>query len=252
MDAEQTLDIGSLARRPPNGDTTQEQSPLTLRLRHVLVLFMSIPPAAPGLADRFALIMGGLCRAAAARIAADRSAGPLLILIWGRLRRMTARFASLAARAQAGPLPPPRRRAAGPGAPRTRQRPLPGSFAWLVRLVPEAACFGGQLQHLLSDPEMAALLQAAPQAARILRPLCRMLAIRVDPSVVPPPPKRAARSASAAPEPAETEPARTKPAPTELAPAGPARTGPPGPEPPVQAWGSWCGILMPMRPPSPA
>jgi hypothetical protein len=34
-----------------------------------------------------------------------------------------------------------------------------------------------QLRHVLEQPEMVALLQASPQAARVLRPLCRMLAI---------------------------------------------------------------------------
>ena len=45
----------------------------------------------------------------------------------------------------------------------------------------EAACFGGQLQHLLAQPEMQTLLDAAPQAARLLRPLCRMLAVPLPP-----------------------------------------------------------------------
>jgi hypothetical protein len=120
-------------------------------------------------------------------------AGPVIILIWTRLRRAAARFAALAARVRAGALPSPAplrpRAASRPARPRPPHR-LPGGFAWLVRLAPEAACFGGQLQHLLSDPEFAALLAAAPQMGRVLRPLCRMLG--VDP---PAPLARSSRSA---------------------------------------------------------
>jgi hypothetical protein len=153
-------------------------------------LFVSFaaPWAIAGLADRFALIIDGLCRAAAARLGAPGparwTAGPLMILLWGRLRRMAARFAALAARAGV------RRRAflrpgtvsSPPLRPRTTPKCLPRRFAWLVRLVPEAACYGTQLQHLLSEPAMAELLAASPQARRILRPLCRMLGVLQAPA----------------------------------------------------------------------
>jgi hypothetical protein len=43
-----------------------------------------------------------------------------------------------------------------------------------------AAGFGLQLRTVLETPEMVALLQACPQAVRILRPLCRMLAIETQ------------------------------------------------------------------------
>ncbi len=200
---------------------------MTLPARYVLVLFVPTPPTFSGLAHRFSLVIDGLCRVTAARIATDRSAGPLLILIVGRLRRLAARFAALAARAQAGPLPPPRRRAARPGPPRNnRQRPLPESFAWLIRLVPETAGYGGQVHALLSDPEMAALLEAVPQAGRILRPLCRMMAVRPDAPMLRPPPKRARTAAPPGPE--------------------PARTDPPGPEPAALVWRRWRGVRMPV------
>jgi hypothetical protein len=103
------------------------------------------------------------------------------MLVWQRLQRMTARFASVVKRAEAGTPPrqsSPRVRPSGP-----RER-LPGGFAWLVRLVPEAAGYGGQLQHLLSDPEVAAMLAAMPGAGRVLRPLCRMLGVEPGPALV--------------------------------------------------------------------
>ena len=57
-------------------------------------------------------------------------------------------------------------------------RALPVGFAWLVKLAKwEAAGLGGQLQHVLEQPEMVALLLACPQARRVMAPICRMLAI---------------------------------------------------------------------------
>jgi hypothetical protein len=57
----------------------------------------------------------------------------------------------------------------------------PRRFAWLVRLAGyQAAGFGSQLQAILEHPEMVALLAAAPQSVRILRPLCRMLGVETS------------------------------------------------------------------------
>ena len=138
---------------------------------------------------------------------------PVLLLAWGRLRRMAVRFTRLAAQAGAGALPKPRPAKPRPAKPRPgRPRPaapqlldcqgpaagraqppppvrlrLPSGRYWLIRLVPEANGLASQLQRLLADPELAALLEAAPQAGRILRPLCRMLAIRPAPPLAPPP-----------------------------------------------------------------
>ncbi len=138
--------------------------------------------------DRFAGILDGLCRAVAARGGGpDRLAGPLVILIWTRLRRLAVRFAALAARIAAGrqrrilSRRPPR-----PAQRRPSQRRLPYGPGWLLHVVPQARAYGSQLQHLMADPEFAALVDAAPQMRRLLRPLCRML------GVAPPPPRRAA------------------------------------------------------------
>ena len=61
---------------------------------------------------------------------------------------------------------------------RVRAEPaLPRRFGWLVQACGyRAAGYGSQLQTLLNTPDMAELLAAAPQAARVLRPLCRALA----------------------------------------------------------------------------
>jgi hypothetical protein len=179
-------------------------------------------PALPAPADRFALLIEGLCRALAARSAGGALAGSLIILIWGRLSRMAVRFSRLAARCHAGRLPPRpvRRRPARSGPPPAR---LPKNFAWLVRLVPQAAAGASQLQHLLATPELAALVAAAPQAGRILRPLCRMLGVRP-----PPGPLDHAPRTGAPPPPCPAAPGRAPP-------AAPPQAGPP-PRRPTRAW----------------
>jgi len=135
-------------------------------------------PAALGLADRLTLILGGLRAALAARMAADRTLAPLLTLLWSRLSRAGERFARIVT---AGPRPIVPRQ--GDTA-RSSGRPdrLPRGVAWLIRLVPEAAVYGAQLQALLADPAMQALFAAAPRAGRVVRPLCRMLAVPPGPA----------------------------------------------------------------------
>ena len=179
------------------------------------------PPPAP--AERFARVIAGLCAAVAARIggpAGPGLPGPLIVLIWTRLQRMAARVTRLAAHVQAGTLPPPRRRAV----PRRTVSPpytrLPRSFAWLVRHVPAAASGATQLQELLADPEMAALIEAAPQIGRVLRPLCRMLGVDPPPVLRRPPPAAAAVRPAPPQEPPRSRPSRPpRPAPR----AAPAR-----------------------------
>jgi hypothetical protein len=116
---------------------------------------------------------------------------PLAMLILDRLRTINQAFARLAARIAVGkPFPsrPPDqpRQRAGPH-PR-KKNPLPQGFAWLVKLVPETAVYGSQLQFLFATPEMAALMAAAPASlGRPLRSLCHMLGVRPPPILAPPP-----------------------------------------------------------------
>jgi hypothetical protein len=56
---------------------------------------------------------------------------------------------------------------------------FPAAPAWLLVAVREAAPFGTRLEELLSAAECEAFLAAAPQARRLLRPLCRMLGVGV-------------------------------------------------------------------------
>jgi hypothetical protein len=136
---------------------------------------------------------------------------PLALLILDRIRTINQAFARLAERIRAGTYIPRRppdtpRQRAGPH-PR-KKNPLPQGFAWLVKLVPETAVYGSQLQVLFADPEMAALLAAAPAPlGRPLRSLCWMLGVRPPPILAPPP---AVRPRTRPPKP-ERPPAPTRP-----------------------------------------
>ena len=94
----------------------------------------------------------------------------------GRIERMLIRF-------RAGRLWRVERRAGRLGAIRQANGALPRRFGWLVQAGGHrAASFGSQLQAVLNAPEIGALLAASPQAGRLLRPLCRALAVEMPSS----------------------------------------------------------------------
>lgn len=164
-----------------------------------------------------------LGQAVAAMGGGERLTLPVIALIIGRLREINQRFARLVARLAAGTYQPRRchgRKAAArnPG----RANPLLQKFGWLLPLVPDAVGHRSQLENLLRDPAMAALIAAAPAPmARVLRPLCWMLRVT-------PPPILARPSSEAATAPA----AASAPPPSDSRPAPP-----PPPAPPVRsAW----------------
>ncbi len=137
-------------------------------------------PATPPPADRLARILDDLCKAVAARGPGGFLPIPLLVLVWTRIRRASIRIARLAARAASGKPPIVRRapRAAPTNpAPRKPARRLPRRAGWLIGPVPAAGGYASQLQYLLTQPDMVALLDAAPGIDRLLRPLCRMLGV---------------------------------------------------------------------------
>jgi hypothetical protein len=120
--------------------------------------------------------------------------------IAGKIERLLTRF-------RAGRLWRVSRRAGVcSGAFRCAERTLPRRFGWLVRMGGHlAAGYGSQLSAALQTAEMAALLEASPQAVRILRPLCRALAIEMpvfaDKPRTPRPKRPRTPSAALAPEP---------------------------------------------------
>ena len=144
---------------------------------------MPVPPT-PTPAETFASILWCLTQAVVTRTAFGLSQ-PLINLIVTRIRDAKQAFARLAARIQAGSYAPRRRASTPPRPPAVRKprpppNPLARKFGWLLPLVPGAVVFGGQLDSLLRDPEMAALLAAAPVSLRRpIRSLCWML--RVEP-----------------------------------------------------------------------
>ena len=121
-------------------------------------------------------------QAAIAVVAArERSLTVLLVAVWGRIGRISTRLERLIALWRAGMLPKPhaargRVPGASGGKPRSASPATPG---WLLVAVRDAAPFGAGLESMLSEAECEAFLAAAPQARRLLRPLCRMLGIGV-------------------------------------------------------------------------
>ena len=129
----------------------------------------------------FTSVLTALQAAIAVVAARERTLTVLLVAVWGRIGRISTRLERLIALWRVGMLPAPRlRRGRVPGA--SGGKPisvLPVTPGWLLVAVREAAPFGARLETLLSEAECEAFLEAAPQARRLLRPLCRMLGIGV-------------------------------------------------------------------------
>jgi hypothetical protein len=184
---------------------------------------MPAPPRTP--AENFATLLAWLSQAVAAMSGGDRLSCALIGLIIDRIRCIKQRFARLAARIREGRyavrIVAPHRRAEVP----RRPDPLPKTFGWLLKLVPEAVQYRGQLENLLRDPDMAALLAAAPASlGRPLRSLCHMLGLPRPEILAPPakprpprekapPPAPAGEQASEAADRPARKPARTTPSP---------------------------------------
>jgi hypothetical protein len=148
-------------------------------------------------------------------------------LIFTRFREIKQRFDRLAARLAAGTYAPRRYHGRKPAAdPKPRRRsPLPTKFGWLLPLVPEAVQYRGQLERLLlRNPEMAALIAAAPAPmARILRPLCWMLRLEPPPILARPRPQAQSRRRKTP----KQSPPRSRPREKRPAPPPPVRPAPP-------------------------
>lgn len=132
--------------------------------------------------DRFALTLDLLLRAVAARVAHGVQAA-MILMIWGRIRRIERTVEGLLARFLAGRLRVGHAAQSGGrgGRPGVVAVKLPRRFGWLLQVVPfEGANFASQLRVVLAEPQMVALLEASPQAGRVLRPLCRMLGLEPE------------------------------------------------------------------------
>ena len=170
---------------------------------------------APIFARRLAAILAALSSLIAARFLKHPRLARLIVPLCTRINRTAQRAAILLARIAPGPAPA--RRQSRPDPRRNRQRApsiaLPRAQSWLIRALPnEAAAFAGQLEHLLAEPEIAALLAANPRLARLLAPLRR--ALSTDQPHTPPRPRH--------------QPPPAPPTPETLATLWPFRTPPPG------------------------
>ena len=163
------------------------------------------------------MIIAGVMDLVAQHCVKYRPTSPVLGQACLRLQRLSKRFTVLLAKVREGRLPArraPRRRspakppadalpaeaASGPSVPRPR---FPRGFGWLLAMVPHHDLRGrrAQLELWLADPELPALLEAAPQAGRMLRALCHILGVEPPPLLALPPRKRAPRGRGSSPHP---------------------------------------------------
>jgi hypothetical protein len=190
-------------------------------MEHSMNLAAALAPDAPSrFAARVAFILTALALVVAAHF---RTLGPHTVPLWTRITRAAGRIARLMARLEAGRLRPPARNRQGRrGGPPPAS--LPREYGWLVhRLRHEAAMATYRFERLLDEPETAQILAAAPGVARILRPICRLLAVNA-PILRPARPTPPAPAAPPAPgRPAAAEPAPAQAAPDQAAPKPPRR-----------------------------
>ena len=140
-------------------------------------------------AERFAAILSRLSLMVDAMTGGGRLRFALAALIVARLIGIRQCVERVAARLAAGtfvpknpPTTPPKRKAGQKPRP---EKQLPRQYGWLLKIMPDAANPRAWLETLFADPEMVALMQAAPTTlGRPVRQLCRMLGIRPVPSPV--------------------------------------------------------------------
>jgi hypothetical protein len=169
-------------------------------------------PPIPTLGQRYLPHIADICAYLVGLAARYQLLAPLLALVCVRLHRTVRRLDRLAARWRQGRLRPARIRIRGQRQPpvihpaeAALPRRTPAGHAWLIRLHQPIAQWAPRIQLMLDDPEIIALCAAAPQAGRLLRPLCRMFAIA--------PPAYIARPPRPAPPPRKPRPQKPQPPP---------------------------------------
>ena len=155
--------------------------------------------------------------------------GPVWSLLWLRLHRLSSRLTRLYTLWLAGTLPTPRPKSATrgpqaapalpaqipqlpcPGAPlAAAPARLPRGHGWVLRRIPAAGPSAGWLHELLQHDHTRDFVAAAPQAARLLRPLCRALAVEqpdwLKRPVRPPAPRKRRAPSTTTPRPRKGRP----------------------------------------------
>ncbi len=117
------------------------------------------------------------------RAAPTVALGPLMQVLYNYLGRAVRRLDALVLKWERGQLPVRRapaapRRAAQAGSAPSKPR-LPTRPNWLRDCHAPFGLYAAGVERLLEDPDTRALLAAAPQAGRILRPLARMFGVAV-------------------------------------------------------------------------
>ena len=178
-------------------------------------------PTATPLGRLLAFAISSLCGFMAVRAAKDRALTAMLVYLDGRLSRLVGRFDRLVVRWQSGTLGAPRPSRAGRARPSTPPpHRLPSGQGWLLRIEQPAAQYAGQFRRVIAAAEESGLLAAAPQAGRLLRPLCRMLGIALPPALQRPRRVRAKPAAAAPAKPSAGPPPRREPPMRPIYPVG--------------------------------
>jgi hypothetical protein len=159
------------------------------------------------LANQLTDLLQALCRIVAVEGRRLHMPRPLIALAWNRVARLANRFLALVHRLNEGKLSP-----VGTGRrPASRHPPTGPSWrtrhvAWLLRMMrSEVVACAGALEYYLSWPEMAELIREAPHAGRILRPLCRILDVKIPPELRLPRHPSPQPSSASQPKPARGE-----------------------------------------------
>jgi hypothetical protein len=197
----------------------------------------SIPPT-PTIVEYLGTMLVRLVMGIGSRASWSNISPKVVQLISDRFRQNKLRIERIVAQIRAGTYVF-RHRTAQPRAPASPDAkrpapppsPLPQKFGWLLPLIPvrpeeywHANAARGHLETLLNDPEMVALVAAAPVSlGRPLRSLCWMFGLRPPPHLAPPR-RRPPRADAPPPEP---PPATT----AEAAPQAPPAPVPPAPSP---------------------
>ena len=130
---------------------------------------------APEMVRRLGWIVAGMAALVARRFLRDPKFSGLILPLWGWLNRSARRFGRV--RVQGPPAMVPKAadivavtRVSRQRTPRGTRVRLPSGRGWLVgRLGWEASGYGTQLEALLAEPEMVALMAQLPAMGRILR-----------------------------------------------------------------------------------
>ncbi|MDD2875767.1 MAG: hypothetical protein PHT60_00905 [Acidiphilium sp.] len=171
---------------------------------------MAWPPTYPPttLTGKFAYSIEMLCETMAEQGRRLGVSAALLWLLSVRINTLASRFKALATRDPSASIRAEKPRGEPKPAPISEKRertpektprtwpfcyfgpptPMPRGFAALRRIVPHFLIdsYIGQLEHLLTTPEMVELIATTPSVGRILRPLCHLMGVRLPPNLILP------------------------------------------------------------------